>query len=56
VDFLNCRRLAKAVHCGQITAQEGEEALRQAMALGVQIILPDETQARLAYQHALKLK
>jgi len=48
--------LAKAVHFGQITAKEGEEALHQAMALGVQIILPDETQAGLAYHQALKLK
>lgn len=48
--------LAKAVHFGQITAKEGEEFLHQAMALGVQIILPDETQAQLAYRQALKLK
>ncbi len=46
--------LARAVHSGQMTVQEGEEALHQAMALGVQIILPDETQARLAYRQALQ--
>ena len=48
--------LAKAVHSGQLTPQEGEEALHQALALGVQIVLPDETQACLAYRQALQLK
>jgi len=42
--------LAKAVHRGQMTTLEGEEALHQALALGVQIVLPDETQAHLALQ------
>jgi len=46
---------AKAVHFGQITEEEGGLAIRQALALGVQIILPDETQSLLAYQWTLKL-
>ena len=47
---------AKAVHFGQITGEEGSTALHQALALGVQIIIPDETQCLLAYQWTLKLK
>lgn len=46
---------AKAVHFDQITEQEGSAAIRQALALGVQVILPDETQSLLAYQWTLKL-
>jgi predicted nucleic acid-binding protein len=48
--------LAKAVHFGQLTASEGRLALHQAMSLGVQVILPDETQARLAFDQTLHLK
>lgn len=47
---------AKAVHFGQITAEEGSLAIQQAMALGVHVIPPDETQSLLAYQWTLKLK
>ncbi len=48
--------LAKAVHFEQLTPSEGEAALRQALSLGVQVILPDETQARLAFDQTLRLK
>ena len=48
--------LARAVQSGQMTIPEGEAALHQAMGLGVQIILPDETQARLAYHQSLQVK
>ena len=47
---------AKAVHFGQITDEEGSAAIHQALALGVQIIIPDETQSLMAYQWTLKLK
>ncbi len=47
---------AKAVHFGQITKEEGQLALHQALTLGVQIIPPDEAQSLLAYQWTLKLK
>jgi predicted nucleic acid-binding protein len=47
---------AKAVHFGQITGEEGSAAIHQAMSLGVQIIIPDETQSLLAYQWTLQLK
>jgi predicted nucleic acid-binding protein len=46
----------KAVHFGHITSEEGSAAIRQALALGVQIIIPDETQSLLAYQWTLQLK
>ncbi len=46
---------AKAVHFGQIEEDEGRAAIHQALTLGVQIILPDETQSLLAYQWTLKL-
>ena len=47
---------AKAVYFGQITVDEGSTAIHQALALGVQIILPDETQSLLAYQWTMRLK
>lgn len=47
--------LAKAVHFEQLTASEARSALHQAMSLGVQVILPDETQANLAFDQALQL-
>lgn len=47
---------AKAVHFGQITNEEGNTAIHQALSLGVQIIIPDETQSMLAYQWTLRLK
>jgi predicted nucleic acid-binding protein len=46
---------AKAVHFKQITEEEGRSAIRQALALGIQVILPDETQSLLAYAWTLKL-
>jgi predicted nucleic acid-binding protein len=48
--------LTKAVHFGQLTSQEAKAALRQAMSLGVQVILPDETQANLAFDQTLRLR
>jgi predicted nucleic acid-binding protein len=48
--------LAKAVHFEQLTASEARAALHQAMSLGVQIILPDEIQAHLAFDQTLQLK
>ena len=48
--------LAKAVHFEQLTASEARSALHQAMSLGVQVILPDETQAYLAFDQTLQLR
>ncbi len=48
--------IAKAVHFGQITPEDGNAVLHQALALGVQVILPDEIQSNLAYDLTLKLK
>jgi predicted nucleic acid-binding protein len=48
--------IAKAVHFGQITPEDGKAALHHALALGVQVILPDETQSNLAYDLTLKLE
>ena len=48
--------LSKAVHFEQITESEGREALHQALALGVQVVLPDETQSDLAFSWTLHLK
>jgi predicted nucleic acid-binding protein len=48
--------LSKAVHFGSLTAAEGQAALHQVLSLGVQIILPDETQAYLAFEQTLALK
>jgi predicted nucleic acid-binding protein len=47
--------LSKAVHWGQITPEEGRQALHQALALDVQIIPPDETQSLLAFDWTLRL-
>jgi predicted nucleic acid-binding protein len=44
------------IEFGQITAEEAQETLHQAMTLGVQVILPDESQAHLAFNQALELK
>ncbi len=46
---------ARAVHFEQLTEDEGRAAINQAFALGIQFILPDETQSLLAYQWTLKL-
>jgi predicted nucleic acid-binding protein len=48
--------LTKAVHFNQLTPQEAQAVLNQIMTLGVQVILPDETQAQLAFELALNLK
>jgi len=45
----------KAVHFAQITGEEGRVAIRQVLALGVQVVMPDETQSLLAYAWTLKL-
>ena len=47
--------LSRAVHFGQLTASEARAALHQALSLGVQIILPDENQASLAFDQTLQL-
>lgn len=47
---------AKAVHFGQITPEEGSQAIRQALALDVNFLPPDEAQSLLAYEWTLKLK
>jgi predicted nucleic acid-binding protein len=47
---------AKAVHFGQITKEEGQQAIHQALTLGLKFIQPDETQSLLAFQWTLKLK
>ena len=46
----------KAVYFDLLTPDEGQAAIHQALALGVQIIPPDETQSLLAYVWTLRLK
>jgi len=48
--------LTKAVHFKQLTVEEGKAALRQALALDVQLIAPDEAQSNLALDWMLRLK
>jgi predicted nucleic acid-binding protein len=48
--------LTKAVHFEQLTEPEGREVLHQALTLGVQIVLPDEVQSRLAYDWTNQLQ
>jgi predicted nucleic acid-binding protein len=48
--------ISKAVHYQQLTPEEGQAALRQILSLGVQVILPDETQAQLAFNETLRLQ
>jgi predicted nucleic acid-binding protein len=48
--------LIKAVHFKELTALEARSALHQAISLGVQVILPDEIQAHLAFDQTLQLK
>lgn len=48
--------LCKVVHFGAITAEEGQQALALAQGLGVRLSLPDEAQARLAFEWTLRLK
>ena len=45
----------KSVHFGQLTSDEAQAAIRQALALGVELIPPDETQSLLAMRWAQKL-
>jgi predicted nucleic acid-binding protein len=47
---------SKAVHFKQITLDEGREAIQQSLGLGVQVIVPDETQSLLAYAWTMKLE
>lgn len=46
----------KAVQFNQITVEEGRAAIRIALGLGVQVIIPDEAQSLLAFSWTLKLK
>ena len=46
----------KSVHFGQLTSDEAQAAIRQALALGVELIPPDETQSLLAMRWAQKLQ
>jgi predicted nucleic acid-binding protein len=46
----------KAVYFGQLTADEGRAALRQAMKLKVRVIVPDETLNALAFEWTQRLK
>jgi len=48
--------LTKAVHFKQLTVEEGKAALRQALALDVQLIAPDAAQSNLALDWTLRLK
>jgi len=47
--------LCKVVHFGQIEPEEGARALALAQGLGVRLILPDDTQARLAFDWTMRL-
>lgn len=47
---------SKAVYWGQISLDEGRDALHHALDLGVQIIPPDEVQSMLAFEWTLRLK
>lgn len=48
--------LTRAVHQGDLTEEEGRQALAQVNDLGVRLILPDETQQRLAFDRTLRMK
>ncbi|MBU0495056.1 MAG: type II toxin-antitoxin system VapC family toxin [Chloroflexi bacterium] len=47
--------LCKAVHLGELTAEEGERALALVQDLNLELIPPDETQARLAFAWTVRL-
>jgi predicted nucleic acid-binding protein len=47
--------LCKAVHFGQLRPDEGTRALVLAQGLDVQLIPPDDTQARLAFDWTMRL-
>jgi predicted nucleic acid-binding protein len=48
--------LAKAVYFNQLTAEESQAALQQALDLDVQLVAPDLTQSSLALDWTLRLK
>jgi predicted nucleic acid-binding protein len=48
--------LCKGVHFGQITRDEGQQALTLAQRLGVQLIPPDEVQTASAFAWTMQLK
>ncbi len=48
--------LCKGVHCGQITRDEGQQALTLAQKLGVQLLAPDDAQTTLAFDWTMRLK
>jgi predicted nucleic acid-binding protein len=47
--------LCKAVHFGVLTPDQGHRALALAHKLGVQLIQPDDAQARLAFDWTMRL-
>jgi len=47
--------LCKVVRCGEITLDQGQRALMLAQRLGVQLIPPDDAQARLAFDWTVRL-
>jgi len=48
--------LTKAVHFGQLTADEGRQALTQVGALGVRLVLPDGGLNQQAFEWTLRLQ
>lgn len=48
--------LCKVVHFGQITRDEGQQALTLAQKLGVQLFSPDDAQTTLAFDWTMRLK
>jgi len=48
--------IAKTVHFGQITEDEGRQALEQLSSLGVRLFVPDADQNRAAFDWTLRLK
>jgi predicted nucleic acid-binding protein len=47
--------LCKAVHFGMLTGDEGRRALHLVHGMGIALIPPDHTQARLAYDWTVRL-
>jgi len=48
--------LCKVVHLGQITRDEGQQALILAQKLGVGLFAPDDAQTTLAFEWTMRLK
>jgi predicted nucleic acid-binding protein len=48
--------MSKAVHYKQLNHLDAQAALHQVLSLGVQVILPDDTQAHLAFDQTLRLQ